>query len=133
MDVFYLDADAHYNFGLMLMQIHDDDAGAELMYRHCVAVNPSHVSALYNLANLLYTIRGSFLEAEIMYRRAIDLDNTHLAAICNYGTLLKVNDRSLPLPIILTHPTPHLTHTSYTPIASARAPPLSCLLCCSKK
>jgi tetratricopeptide (TPR) repeat protein len=89
--LFLTDADAHYNFGLMLMQIHDDDQGAEMMYRHCVKVNPRHASAFYNLANLLYVIRGNFLEAEIMYRRAIDLDNTHLAAICNYGTLLKVS------------------------------------------
>jgi Tfp pilus assembly protein PilF len=59
-------SDAHYNFGLMLMQAHGDVTGAEMMYRRCLTLDPKHTSASYNLANLLYTVKGDFLGAEVM-------------------------------------------------------------------
>ena len=83
-----VDADAHYNLGVLLQNGRGDIDGAEAAYRVAIAADPGCAYADCNLGNLLANKRGDLDGAEAAYRAAIAADPGCAYAHGNLGFLL---------------------------------------------
>lgn len=85
-------ADWHSNLGIMLLQAHDDAAGALEAFRTAVALDPKQFNARSNLGVLLRLL-GLHTDAEAEYRTAIALNPDHADAYHNLAILLDATGR----------------------------------------
>ena len=85
-------AEAHYNLGVALGELHEIDHAAAC-YRRAIELRPDLVQAPYNLANL-YRQAGQGDLAVTYYRKALQIDADHWNTLNNLGQTLRISGRA---------------------------------------